>query len=114
VLLKKGLRNGTASILLGSLVLSLLLPACSRPAPISKLVVFAAGGGAAIDAICQGFEDQYRIAVETVYGGGGEILSKMMLAKSGDVYVVPEQRFMETAQAKKAIVDAEEVKRYWQ
>jgi ABC-type molybdate transport system substrate-binding protein len=106
VLLKKGLHNGTASILLGSLLLSLLLPACSRPAPISKLVVFAAGGTRpAIDAIGQGFEGQYRIPVETNYGGGGEALSKMMLAKRGDIYVAPapEQRFMETAQAKKAI-----------
>jgi molybdate transport system substrate-binding protein len=68
------------------------------------LVVFAAGGARpAIDAMCQGFEDQYCIPVETNYGGGGEILSKMMLAKSGDVYIAPEQRFMETAQAKKAI-----------
>jgi molybdate transport system substrate-binding protein len=41
--------------------------------------------------------------VETIYGGGGEVLSKMMLAKSGDIYVAPEQRFMETAVKKQAI-----------
>jgi ABC-type molybdate transport system substrate-binding protein len=43
------------------------------------------------DAVCQGFEDQYRIAVETVYGGGGQILSKMMFGKNGDVNIAPEQ-----------------------
>ena len=105
MLLKKRLGNGAASILSASLVLSLtLFSACSRSDQTHTLIVFAAGGGKpAIDEICWGFEGQYRIPVEASYGGGGEILSKMMLAKHGDIYVAPEQRCMETAIAKKAI-----------
>jgi molybdate transport system substrate-binding protein len=104
VLLKKKY-NRTPSILLASLIVSLVLSsACSRPAPISKLVIFAAAGGKpAIDEICYKFTKQYQIKIETNYGGGGEILSKMILAKRGDLYVAPEQRFMEAAQIKKAV-----------
>jgi molybdate transport system substrate-binding protein len=78
--------------------------ACSRQKPISKLVIFAAASGKpAIDQICHKFTQQYHIHIETNYGGGGEILSKMILSKRGDLYVAPEQRFMKAAQAKKAV-----------
>lgn len=105
MLLKGDIYNRSVSIVLAGLVLSMvLLPACSRSHTTPRLVVFAAAGGKpAIDEICQKFEEQHQINVQTSYGGGGEILSKMMLAKSGDIYVAPEQRFMETAQAKEAI-----------
>jgi molybdate transport system substrate-binding protein len=98
-------RNRYVPIIGASLVLGLLLfSACSRSDQTDTLIVFAAGGARpAIDAIGQGFEGQYHMPVETNYGGGGETLAKMMLAKSGDIYVAPEQRYMETAQAKRAI-----------
>jgi ABC-type molybdate transport system substrate-binding protein len=140
-------RNRSVSIISASLILSLMLfSACSRSDQTDTLVIFAAGRARpAIDAICQGFEGQYRMPVETNYGGGGEILSKMMLAKSGDIYIAPGQLTgigkiqiavsAYTGAAKRArqfvhfttfpegkaifkqcgyIVDAEEVKRYWQ
>jgi molybdate transport system substrate-binding protein len=98
-------RNRFVSIILTSFLLSLILfSACWRPHSPSKVVVFAAAGARpAIDEICWEFKGQYAITVETIYGGGGEVLSKMMLAKSGDIYVAPEQRFMETAIEKQAI-----------
>jgi molybdate transport system substrate-binding protein len=99
-------RNRFASIISASLVLGLILfSACSRSHTPSKVVVFAAAGARpAIDKMCRGFvEEQYSITVETIYGGGGKVLSKMMLAKRGDIYVAPEQRFMETAMDKQAI-----------
>jgi molybdate transport system substrate-binding protein len=104
--LKKTYHNRVASILFASLVVSLVVSsACFRQDPISKLVIFAsAGGKPAIDEICQRFEEHYQIQLETNYGGGGEILSKMILAKRGDLYVAPEQKFMEAAQAKNAVV----------
>jgi molybdate transport system substrate-binding protein len=104
VLLKKN-ANHKPSTILAILVVTLIVSSvCSRQDPISKLVVFAAAGGKpAIDEICYKFTKQYRIKLETNYGGGGEILSKMILAKRGDLYVAPEQRFMEAAQAKKAV-----------
>ena len=98
-------RVGSPSIPLVSLVLSLaLLFACSRSNKPLDLVVFAAAGGKpAIEEICQRFEDHHGLRVGTTYGGGGEILSRMILARSGDVYVAPEQGFMESAQEEQAI-----------
>jgi len=105
ITLTKKDRNRFVSIVSASLVLSFILfSACSRPHTPSTVVVFAAGGARpAIDELCRGFEGEYSITAETIYGGGGEVLSKMMLAKSGDIYVAPEQQFMETAIAKQAI-----------
>jgi molybdate transport system substrate-binding protein len=103
--LSKKVCNRAISILVAGLVLNLmLLFACSRSDRAYTIVVFAAGGARpAIDELCRGFEGKYSLRAETIYGGGGEVLSKMILAKSGDIYVAPEQRFMETAIEKQAI-----------
>ena len=92
-------------IISASLVLNLILfSACSCSDTPATVVVFAAGGiRPAIDETCRGFEGAYSLTAETIYGGGGEVLSKMMLAKSGDIYVAPEQRFMEAAVKKQAV-----------
>jgi molybdate transport system substrate-binding protein len=70
----------------------------------SGLYIFAAAGSKpAVDEICRQFQDAYDIKVEVTYGGGGEVLSQMTLAKSGDLYIAPEQGFMEKAIEKQAI-----------
>lgn len=75
---------------------------CSKTQP--KLTIFAAASAKSpLDEICQQFEEQYKTSVEINYGGGGEVLNQMVLSQSGDVYVAPEQRFMETAGEKQAI-----------
>lgn len=90
------------SALLLSLVFTLVI-GCSQTGPES-IMVFAAGGAKpALDEICQAYEAQHGAKVEISYGGGGEMLSKMILAKSGDVYIAPEQGFMEAACNKGAI-----------
>ena len=78
---------------------------CSSCSPAeSKLGVFAAAGAKpAIDEICQKFDEQYGTSLETSYGGGGEVLNQMVLSQSGDLYVAPEQSFMENAEEKGAI-----------
>lgn len=88
------------------LVLLLMLPLCSSCfQAASELSVFAAAGAkAAIDEICQQYEEQCGVTVSVTYGGGGEVLSQMMLAKSGDIYIAPEQSFMEKAIAKGAVI----------
>jgi len=63
----------------------------------------AAGAKPAIDEARQKFEEQYGSHVEVSYGGGGEILSQMILSRSSDVYIAPEQRLMEAAKEKGAI-----------
>ena len=42
--------------------------------------------------------------VEVAYGGGGEVLSQMELSRSGDIYVAPEQKFMEAAVEKGVVM----------
>lgn len=70
----------------------------------SRLSVFAAAGAKpALDEIAQKFEEKYGTTIEISYGGGGEVLNQMVLSRSGDVYVAPEQSFMETAAVKQAI-----------
>ena len=107
-MLAKGIeRIQSVSIFL--LVMALTLSSACSPAE-SELSVFAAAGAKpAVDEVCQKFEEQYGIRVATSYGGGGEVLSQMILSRSGDVYIAPEQRFMETARDKQAI-DPETVK----
>ena len=70
----------------------------------SELLIFAAAGAKApLDEVCQRFEEEYHTQVAINYGGGGEVLSQMVLSRSGDVYIAPEQGFMETAVEKQAI-----------
>jgi molybdate transport system substrate-binding protein len=68
------------------------------------LSIFAAAGAKpAIDEICSQFQDTYGIKVEVTYGGGGEVLSQITLSESGDLYIAPEQSFMDKALEKQAI-----------
>jgi molybdate transport system substrate-binding protein len=70
----------------------------------SELLVFAAGGTKApMDAAAAAFEEKYGTKITINYGGGGEILSNMVLSKQGDVFVAPEQRFMNSAKNQGAI-----------
>ena len=71
-----------------------------------EIFVFAAGGTKpAIDEAAKLFEQKTGIKVTVNYGGGGEVLSAMVLAKTGDIYIAPEQNFMNSAK-KQGAVDA--------
>ncbi len=95
---------GLLKLLFMSLMLLTLPFGCSCSQAVPKLIIFAAAGAKeAVDEACLKFEEQCGIHVEVTYGGGGEVLSKMILAKNGDVYIAPEQRFMEAAEEKGAI-----------
>jgi molybdate transport system substrate-binding protein len=77
---------------------------CSNSKTNAGLSIFAAAGAKpAIDEICAQFSEKYGTGIEVNYGGGGEVLSKMLLARSGDVYIAPEQGFMDSAVEKQAI-----------
>ena len=72
----------------------------------NTLNVFAAAGAKpALDEIGQKFEELHGTTIEITYGGGGEVLNQMVLSESGDVYIAPEQSFMETAVTKNAVVE---------
>lgn len=79
---------------------------CGNTAPSSakELFVFAAAGTKpAIDEAAVLFEQKTGTKVTINYGGGGEVLSAMVLASTGDIYIAPEQRFMNTAKTKGAV-----------
>jgi molybdate transport system substrate-binding protein len=98
-----------APVLLVILTTIMMLSGSCATAPSNLSIFAAAGAKPAIDEICQQFQDKYGITVQASYGGGGEVLSQMTLSRSGDVYVAPEQGFMEMAAEKQAI-DPETVK----
>jgi len=76
----------------------------------AELTVFAAAGAKpAIDDLSRIFEKKSGIKIKTDYGGGGEMLSKMLIAKSGDIYIAPEQRFMMAAKDK-GVVEPETIR----
>jgi molybdate transport system substrate-binding protein len=78
------------------LILVVLGAGCS-PGPETVMVFAAAGAKPAVDEACDRFEDKYGTTVEVSYGGGGEVLSRMLSLERGDVYVAPEQGLMESA-----------------
>ena len=99
------LNHHTLLLVIFMVLLAVLLsPAVSCSGNNSALGVFAAAGSKpAVDEICRQFRDRHGIRVEVAYGGGGEVLSQMILAKSGDLYIAPEQSYMEKAVEKQAI-----------
>ena len=99
-------RNRLAALaVLLMIVLALIIAPVSSCTPAqSGLSIFAAAGAKPpLDEICQKFGEQCGIRVEINYGGGGEVLNQMVLSRSGDVYLAPEQGFMEMAVEKQAI-----------
>ena len=91
-------------VIISVLLAALMGPAVSCSEETQALSIFAAAGTKpAIDEICQQFQDAYGIKIEVTYGGGGEVLSQMTLAESGDLYIAPEQSFMEKAVEKQAV-----------
>ncbi len=73
----------------------------------SELLVFAAGGTKApIDAAAAAFQQKYGTKLTINYGGGGEVLSNMVLAKKGDVFIAPEQKYMDSAKQKGGVDQA--------
>jgi molybdate transport system substrate-binding protein len=83
-----------------------MTPQVSSPVYAQELLVFAAAGTKpAIDEAAKSFEQKYGTKITVNYGGGGEVLSSMVLAKKGDIYIAPEQRFMNSA-LKQGAIDA--------
>ncbi len=98
-------RRHTALILVFLMLLTPVMgfnTSCSSPASVLR-VFAAAGSKPALDEIGQKFEEMHGVAVEITYGGGGEVLNQMVVSGSGDVYVAPEQSFMETATTKNTV-----------
>lgn len=77
------------------------------PTYASELLVFAAAGTKApVDAAAAAFQQKYGTKITINYGGGGEVLSNMVMAKKGDIFIAPEQRFMNSAKKQGAVANA--------
>jgi molybdate transport system substrate-binding protein len=77
---------------------------CGNSSSTEEIFVFAgAGTKPALDEAAVLFEQNTGTKVAVNYGGGGEVLSSMVLGKTGDVYIAPEQRFMDSARKQGAI-----------
>jgi molybdate transport system substrate-binding protein len=91
-----------------TILLAFMIPiaagGCGEATPDSLTVFAAAGAKPALDEIIQQYETKYGTVVEATYGGGGEVLSQMELTRTGDVYVAPEQRFMDSATEKQLVL----------
>jgi len=86
------------------LLAAALSPAVACSGESATLSIFAAAGAKpAVDEICRQFQEQHGVKLEVTYGGGGEVLSQITLAECGDLYIAPEQSFMEKAVEKQAI-----------
>ena len=91
------------TVILSIVGLLFMITGCSHPSSGPVAVLAAGGAKPAMDEICQAFRNLNDIEVEVSYGGGGEMLSKMLISQQGDVYIAPEQSFMDTAMEKGAV-----------
>jgi len=89
------------------MVLVISITGCSQAessANTQELLIFAAAGTRPpLDEAANIFEQKYGTRVLVNYGGGGEVLSNMVISKTGDIYIAPEQRFMDSARKQEAI-----------
>jgi len=96
--------------ILAIMMLMIGIPGISCSPEQSEVLIFAAAGAKTpLDEACQRFEEQHNVKVTINYGGGGEVLSQMMLTRIGDIYIAPEQEFMETA-VEKLVVEPDTIK----
>jgi len=64
----------------------------------AELVIYAAGGiKPALDEIIRAYKKRSSAVINTTYGSGGGVLTKILLAKRGDIFISPENRFMLSA-----------------
>jgi len=77
-------------------ILPMVIAGCDS-ASGSVSVFAAAGAKVPIDEAAQKFQEQHGTQIEASYGGGGEVLTRMVLTETGDVFIAPEQKFMRSA-----------------
>lgn len=94
-----------ARFLVSVLFLGLVaIPACSPAATRQPLLVFAGSASKQpLDEAASAFQKRTGIPVSVTYGGSGTLLSQMILARAGDVFIPASQDFMDTAETKGAV-----------
>lgn len=90
-------------IFTGFTLLVATLLACT-PGTAGLSVFAAAGAKLPLDEICHQYEMKTNDVIDISYSGGGESLNQMVLTGSGDIYLAPEQYFMDAAESQQAIL----------
>jgi molybdate transport system substrate-binding protein len=87
-----------AELLFAYLLLTLLMVVAGCDSGAESVFVFAAAGAKpALDEAAGRFQEEHGVEIEVSYGGGGEVLTRMVSAETGDVFIAPEQKFMASA-----------------
>ena len=86
-------------------VAALLASGCGLPVGNQPTLVIFAGSASKppLDELARSFEASHNAKVEITYGGSGTVLSQMILARTGDLYIPGSQDFMDTAESKGAV-----------
>jgi molybdate transport system substrate-binding protein len=80
------------------------VPGCLPDASRRPVLVFAGSASKQpVDEAASAFQKSTGIPVTVTYGGSGTLLSQMILAKTGDVFIPASQDFMDTAETKGAV-----------
>ena len=96
-----------AKVLFACLLLTLPIVVAGCDSGAESLSVFAAAGAKpALDEAARQFQEEHGTEIEVSYGGGGEVLSRMVSAETGDIYIAPEQTFMKIAVEQGAVEPA--------
>lgn len=84
---------------------ALTFSACALPPGEPPTLVILAGSASKppLDELARSFESLHGARVEVSYGGSGTVLSQMILARTGDLYIPGSQDFMDTAENKGAV-----------
>ena len=92
-------------LLLSALLFSMAPGFCATAHGEEGLLVFAgAASKPPTEEAAKTFEKRTGVKVDLVFGGSGFVLSKMILAKKGDIYFPGSSDFMEIARKKGAVV----------
>jgi molybdate transport system substrate-binding protein len=96
-----------AKVLFACLLLTLPIVVAGCDSGAESLSVFAAAGAKpALDEAARQFQEEHGTEIEVSYGGGGEVLTRMVSAETGDIYIAPEQKFMKIAVEQGAVEPA--------
>ena len=76
------------------------LPGAEKP---SLAILAGSASKPPLDELARAFESQHGVKVDVTYGGSGTVLSQMILARTGDLYIPGSQDFMDTAESKSAV-----------
>lgn len=77
---------------------------CASPQNSLSLEAFVAVGlKTAFDEVSTAYQERTGVKVEAIYGASGTMLSQMILAQRGDIYLPASQDFMAAAEDRKAV-----------